>query len=102
MYDAFAGASGNPADLPAYLTPGPVAGASKGVAVAAAAYTALSELFPSQELFFDSVVGPKIPTRLGHRSQDARTVPSLGSNCATVLAGGVPNTRHKERSGKTP
>jgi hypothetical protein len=54
MYDAFAGASGNPADLPAYL-PGlavPVA-ASPDAAVASAAHATLSALFPSQKPRFD-------------------------------------------------
>jgi vanadium chloroperoxidase len=53
MYDAFAGVSGNPAGLTAYLTPGPVAGASHDAAVAAAAHATLSKLFPSQKPFFD-------------------------------------------------
>ncbi|HRK95816.1 MAG TPA: hypothetical protein PK694_05800 [Rhodospirillales bacterium] len=54
MYDAFAGASGNPADLPPYL-PGlpPADGASPAAAVAAAAHATLSALFPSQQTFFD-------------------------------------------------
>lgn len=57
MYDSYAGASGNPPDLPAYL-PGltlPVPGASKAAAVAAAAHAALSALFPSQKAFFDQM-----------------------------------------------
>jgi hypothetical protein len=56
MYDAFAGVSGNPPDLPHYLTPGPVPpvpGASVEAAVAAAAHATLSKLFPSQKPFFD-------------------------------------------------
>jgi Vanadium chloroperoxidase N-terminal domain/PAP2 superfamily len=54
MYDAFAGVSGNPLpDLPHYLTPGPVPGASVDAAVAAAAHATLSKLFPSQKPFFD-------------------------------------------------
>src|SRR5215207_1986041 len=56
MYDAFAGVSGNPAGLTHYLTPGPVAGASHDAAVAAAAHLTLSTLFPSQKLFFDSIL----------------------------------------------
>ena len=68
MYDAFAGVSGNPAGLPAYLTPGPApGGASHGPAVAAAAHKTLSTLFPSQKPFFDSIfagVGDK--ANLGH------------------------------------
>jgi vanadium chloroperoxidase len=55
MYDAFAGASGNPADLPPYLSglPDPAPGASVAAAVAAAAHETLSELFPGQSSFFD-------------------------------------------------
>jgi len=56
MYDAFAGASGNPANLPAYLpglSPAPP-GASVSAAVAGAAHTTLADLFPSQRGFFDA------------------------------------------------
>jgi hypothetical protein len=57
MYDAFAGVSGNPSDLPAYLdltgVPSPGAGASEDAAVAAAAHATLSKLFPSQKPYFD-------------------------------------------------
>jgi membrane-associated phospholipid phosphatase len=55
IYDAYAGAVGNPADLPPYLinlTPAG-AGASPEAAVAAAAHATLSALFPSQKAFFD-------------------------------------------------
>lgn len=55
MYDAFAGASANPADLPAYL-PGLVVappGISAAAAVAGAAHTTLRALFPSQRDYFD-------------------------------------------------
>lgn len=55
MYDAFAGASGNPAGLPAYLPGLPVvAGASPDAAVASAAHRTLSALFPSQKAYFDT------------------------------------------------
>ena len=56
MYDAFAGASGNPPGLTAYLTPKPtVTGTSPSpdAAVAAAAHATLSRLFPSLKPFFD-------------------------------------------------
>lgn len=55
MYDALARVSGNPPDLPPYLTglPAPAAGASVDAAVAAAAHATLSRLFPSQRPFFD-------------------------------------------------
>lgn len=55
MYDAYSGASGNPAHLPPYLSglPGPAPGASDDAAVAAAAHATLCELFPSQKAFFD-------------------------------------------------
>lgn len=55
MYDALAGASGNPPDLPPYLPglPGPQPGASVDAAVAAAARATLSKLFPGQKAFFD-------------------------------------------------
>lgn len=55
MYDALAGVSGNPPNLPPYL-PGlsaPAAGASVDAAVAAAAHATLSKLFPSQKALFD-------------------------------------------------
>lgn len=58
MYDAYAGVSKNP-NLPPYLKlsllPSPGAGATVNAAVAAAAYTTLSKLFPSQQSFFDSI-----------------------------------------------
>lgn len=46
MYDAFAGVSGNPPNLPPYLPnlPVPAVGASVEAAVAAAAHAALSKL----------------------------------------------------------
>ncbi|MGH2707811.1 MAG: vanadium-dependent haloperoxidase, partial [Actinomycetota bacterium] len=55
MYDAFAGVSGNPPELPFYLPdlPDPEEGASADAAVAAAAHATLSSLFPSQRPFFD-------------------------------------------------
>lgn len=59
MYDAYARAFHNPAHLPAYLTglPQPMldapANVFAGAAVASAAYTTLSDLFPSQQAFFN-------------------------------------------------
>ncbi len=62
MYDAYAGALGNPTGtpgagtgLPAYLPglPAAVMPASPEAAVAAAAHATLSRLFPSQKSFFD-------------------------------------------------
>jgi hypothetical protein len=58
MYDAYAGVSNDPTNLPPYLDlssllpPNP--GASADAAVAAAAHATLSSLFPSQRPFFDS------------------------------------------------
>jgi hypothetical protein len=75
MYDAFAGASGNPSGLTPYLTPKPTAttgtAPSVDAAVAAAAHATLSELFPSQKPFFDlkhAQAGLKEPgLKKGHR-----------------------------------
>ncbi|MBI1761947.1 MAG: phosphatase PAP2 family protein [Acidobacteria bacterium] len=55
MYDAFAAVANDPANLPAYLTglPAPPPGAALEAAVAGAAHTTLSVLFPSQKAFFD-------------------------------------------------
>ncbi len=55
IYDAYAGAVGNPADLPSYLTNLTPAesGASPEAAVAGAAYSTLLTLFPSQKALFD-------------------------------------------------
>ena len=58
MYDAYAGASNYPAELPPYLGEPAPAGAPfadnvKDAAVAAAAHATLSALFPSQKAFFD-------------------------------------------------
>ena len=57
MYDAYAGVSNDPTNLPPYLDlsslPPPAPGASADAAVAAAAHATLSKLFPSQKPFFD-------------------------------------------------
>ena len=57
MYDAYAGVSNDPTNLPPYLDlsslPPPAPGASADAAVAAAAHATLSRLFPSQRPFFD-------------------------------------------------
>jgi hypothetical protein len=55
MYDAYAGVAGNPPNLPPYL-PGlhkPLPSASAEAAVAGAAHTTLSNLYPSQTPFFN-------------------------------------------------
>jgi hypothetical protein len=59
MYDAYAGVINNATKLPRYIAapPSPAAGpspATENAAVAAAAHTTLSSLFPSQKPFFDS------------------------------------------------
>lgn len=58
MYDAYAGAVGNPAHLPPYLPglPAPMAGASAAAAVAGAAFITLSQLYPSQAPFFKALM----------------------------------------------
>ena len=68
MYDAFAGVSNDSANLPHYLTPGPApGGATHDAAVAAAAHTTLSKLFPSQKPFFDSIfAGVGDEANMGH------------------------------------
>ncbi|GAB4233252.1 MAG: hypothetical protein Kow00121_61310 [Elainellaceae cyanobacterium] len=58
MYDAYAGAKGNPTlpvDLSPYLPglPAPKPNAAAAAAVAAAAHATLASLFPSQKAFFD-------------------------------------------------
>src|ERR1051325_5356502 len=54
MYDAYAGARGNPPTLLAYLPGLPAAppGTSAAAAVAGAAHATLSRLYPSQTAFF--------------------------------------------------
>jgi vanadium chloroperoxidase len=68
MYDAYAGVINQPANLPRYISNPPAPpGASPDAAVAAAAYRALSKLFPSQTSFFDSVfAGAGNPADPGH------------------------------------
>jgi hypothetical protein len=58
MYDAYAGVRGNPPELPAYLPglPPAPAGASPQAAVAAAAYTTLSDLYKKQAALFDAAL----------------------------------------------
>lgn len=57
MYDAYAGVDAA-AGLPPYMSglPAPGGGATVEAAVAGAAHTALSELFPSQRPFFDAML----------------------------------------------
>jgi membrane-associated phospholipid phosphatase len=67
MYDAYAGID-TAAALPPYLTslPAPGPGAKLEEAIAGAAYTTLSRLFPSQTPFFDSILaGAGDATRKG-------------------------------------
>ena len=68
MYDAFAGVADDPANLPPYIGGVPVPdGASRRAAVAAAAHTALSELFPSQGAFFNlALAGAGHESNPGH------------------------------------
>ncbi|MDP9387184.1 MAG: hypothetical protein M3Q48_04470 [Actinomycetota bacterium] len=55
MYDAYAGALGNPPQLPPYLDHPPApAQASADAAVAGAAHATLAALFPSQKAFFQA------------------------------------------------
>jgi vanadium chloroperoxidase len=58
MYDAYAGVIQDPTHLPPYLPglPVPSVGAAADAAVAAAAYTTLARLFPSQKSFFDFIL----------------------------------------------
>jgi hypothetical protein len=57
MYDAYAGVAKDPKNLPPYISglPSPDATATIDAAVASAAYTTLSQLFPSQKSFFDLI-----------------------------------------------
>jgi hypothetical protein len=59
MYDAFAGVTNTPAQLPRYINTPPSIGSATperlSAAVAAAAYTTLVALFPSQKPFFDGI-----------------------------------------------
>ena len=58
MYDAYAGVINDATKLPRYIStpPSPGGSASPDAAVAAAAHKTLSELFPSQKPFFDSIL----------------------------------------------
>jgi hypothetical protein len=68
MYDAFAAASGNPAELPPYLPnlPAPPAGVSVDEATAGAAFTALAQLYQEQVDSFRDLLGgdPSTPSHL--------------------------------------
>lgn len=69
MYDAYAGVTNDPVNLPRYIStpPSPAPGASVDAAVAAAAHRVLSALFPSQTAFFDLVFsGTGNPADAGH------------------------------------
>lgn len=58
MYDAFAGITNDPTNLPPYLPglPTPGSGATIEAAVAGAAHRTLSVLFPSQRAYFDLIL----------------------------------------------
>jgi hypothetical protein len=61
MYDAYAGVINDPTNLPRYITVPPSPGpgpspATENAAVAAAAYTTLLRLYPSQKPYFDSIL----------------------------------------------
>jgi len=69
MYDAYAGVIDDPATLPRYIpvpaSPGP--GALASAAIAAAAHTVLTALYPSQKPFFDlNLAGAGNPSNPGH------------------------------------
>jgi vanadium chloroperoxidase len=69
MYDAYAGVIDDPATLPRYIpvpaAPGP--GALASAAIAAAAHTTLTALYPSQKPFFDlNLAGAGDPSNPGH------------------------------------
>jgi vanadium chloroperoxidase len=55
MYDAYAGAAKDPGNLPPYdpTTPAPPTGATTRAAIGGAAWKALTELYPSQAMYFD-------------------------------------------------
>ncbi|MEJ7591430.1 MAG: hypothetical protein WKF77_07765 [Planctomycetaceae bacterium] len=56
MYDAYAGIDATAGQRYLTIPPSPAMGASVDAAVAAAAHTTLSKLFPSQMPFFDSIL----------------------------------------------
>jgi Vanadium chloroperoxidase N-terminal domain/PAP2 superfamily len=96
MYDAFAKVSGNPAALPAYLTtlPAVPAGSTIEASVAAAAYTALVALFPSQKAFFDAKI------LANGNSQDAGH--EFGVKVAKLILDDRKNDPRAESDGYTP
>lgn len=65
MYDAYAGVINQPANLPPYINSGTSPGASADAAVAAAAHATLSDLFPSQRSFFDSILAASDKNKAG-------------------------------------
>ena len=69
MYDAYAGVTNDPANLPPYIpAPPPPSGATTEAAVAAAAHLTLSRLYPSQKPFFDLMLdGVGDPGSPGHQ-----------------------------------
>jgi vanadium chloroperoxidase len=84
VYDAFAGASGNPANLPRYM-PGlssAPAGASIDAAAASAAHVTLSALFPSQKATFDGKLAAAPVTGTPTQIADGR---AYGATVAQAL-----------------
>jgi vanadium chloroperoxidase len=99
MYDAYAGVD-TAASLPHYLPglPAPGGGATVNAAVAAAAYTTLSALFPSQQAFFDAIfAGSGNKANAGHAFgvlvaqkilDDRKNDPGAGGNYKPFLERG--------------
>jgi hypothetical protein len=91
MYDAYAGVDAA-AGLPHYLPglPSPGAGATVDAAVAAAAHTTLSELFPSQRPFFDAIfAGAGDKGNAGHAFGEAVAQAILDDRRGDPGAGGT-------------
>jgi Vanadium chloroperoxidase N-terminal domain/PAP2 superfamily len=94
MYDAYAGIINDATNLPRYIPapPSPGAGASpdaQKAAVAAAAHTTLSSLFPSQRPFFDSIFeGAGDKANPAHNLEEAVAGQILADRAGDPGAGG--------------